>query len=184
MMRINRGLSQAELAKIIDVSQQTVAKWETGGATPNPKTILKIANILEVTTDDLLGNNTNLQTNTIFPIILKKLRSKKGVSQQSLARVLAVSRSTVAMWETGLSQPNNDILLSLSRYFCVSVDYMLGNNEKYSHTHHHSNDDAKKLAEDITNSPCLYTLFDSAKTMSETDLQLIIEIINRLKKTK
>ena len=57
-LRNKKGLSQTELAKLLFVSQQTVAKWETDKSTPNPETILKISNILDVSTDYLLGNST------------------------------------------------------------------------------------------------------------------------------
>ncbi len=58
-LRNKKGLSQAELAKLLFVSQQTVAKWETDKSTPNPETIKKISNILNVSTDYLLGNEDN-----------------------------------------------------------------------------------------------------------------------------
>lgn len=35
LARIENGLSQKELAKIIGVSQQTIAKWEKGITTPS-----------------------------------------------------------------------------------------------------------------------------------------------------
>lgn len=60
-------------------------------------------------------------------MILKDLRNQKKISQQQLANNIGVSRSTVAMWENGNSQPDNEMLLKLSAYFSVSVDYLLGN---------------------------------------------------------
>ena len=38
-LRNERGISQKELANILFVSQQTVAKWETDRSTPNPEMI-------------------------------------------------------------------------------------------------------------------------------------------------
>lgn len=57
---------------------------------------------------------------------LKELRSECKISQQRLADDIGVSRSTVAMWETGGAQPDNDMLLLLSDYFNVPTDYLLG----------------------------------------------------------
>ncbi|MBP3447714.1 MAG: helix-turn-helix domain-containing protein [Clostridia bacterium] len=57
---------------------------------------------------------------------IKYLRKEKGISQQKLADKLGVSRSTIAMWETGQSQPDNDMLKKLSEIFSVSIDYLLG----------------------------------------------------------
>lgn len=58
-------------------------------------------------------------------LALKLLRKTKKISQQQLAGVLGVSRSTVAMWESGASQPDNDSLCSIADFFQVSVDYLL-----------------------------------------------------------
>ena len=58
--------------------------------------------------------------------VLKKLRLDKNISQQKLANILGVSRSTIAMWEIGGSQPDNTSLSQLADYFGVSVDYLLG----------------------------------------------------------
>lgn len=57
---------------------------------------------------------------------LRNLRNAKNYSQQKLANLIGVSRSTIAMWETGASQPDNDTLSRLADFFGVSVDYLLG----------------------------------------------------------
>ena len=54
-IREDAGLSQKALAEKIFVSQQTVAKWERNGSTPNPETIVMIAEVLGVSNDYLLG---------------------------------------------------------------------------------------------------------------------------------
>ena len=55
--RTNKRLSQKEVGDIIHVSQQAYAKWENDKSTPNPDTISKLANLYEVPTDYLLGND-------------------------------------------------------------------------------------------------------------------------------
>ena len=57
---------------------------------------------------------------------LKELRKTHGVSQEKLSKEISVSRSTVAMWESEKSQPDNNMLQKLADYFNVSVDYILG----------------------------------------------------------
>ena len=53
--RTQKGISQKKLAEQLFVSQQTVAKWETDKATPNPETIAKIAELLNSSLGFLLG---------------------------------------------------------------------------------------------------------------------------------
>ena len=59
-------------------------------------------------------------------INLKELRKKHKISQQKLADTIGVSRSTVAMWETAGSQPDNEMLMKMADIFNVSLDYLLG----------------------------------------------------------
>lgn len=57
---------------------------------------------------------------------IKTCRQSRKLSQQALADILGVARSTVAMWETGASEPDRDMILQLASYFDVSTDYLLG----------------------------------------------------------
>lgn len=54
---------------------------------------------------------------------LKALRKEKGISQQTLADAIFVSRSAVAKWENGLGYPNEDSLAALQEYFCVEPEH-------------------------------------------------------------
>ena len=54
-LREKKGISQAELANILDVAQQTVASWEKEKSSPNYEILQKIADYFLVTTDELLG---------------------------------------------------------------------------------------------------------------------------------
>ncbi|MDD4851124.1 MAG: XRE family transcriptional regulator [Gemmiger sp.] len=50
-----KKLSQAEVSRLLGVTQQAVGKWETGRSTPDPPTIAKLAAMLDTTADALLG---------------------------------------------------------------------------------------------------------------------------------
>ena len=54
-----------------------------------------------------------------------ELRKKNGLSQEALAEILGVSRQSVSKWETGEATPEVNKLLSLSKLFGVTTDYML-----------------------------------------------------------
>lgn len=57
---------------------------------------------------------------------LKHLRTEKGLSQQQLATKLNVSRSTVAMWEAGSSEPNMQMIREISRVLGVPINAIFG----------------------------------------------------------
>lgn len=54
-LRKNSKLSQADLAKNLDVTQQAVGKWETGKSVPDSTTLKKISEFFKTTVDFLLG---------------------------------------------------------------------------------------------------------------------------------
>ena len=47
--------SQAEVSRMLGVTQQAVGKWETGRSTPDPQTLARVAAYFKVSTDYLLG---------------------------------------------------------------------------------------------------------------------------------
>lgn len=60
---------------------------------------------------------------------LKMLRNITSVTQKELAQAIDVERATIAGYETRDSEPNYEKLIRISKYFNVSVDYLLGNDE-------------------------------------------------------
>lgn len=53
-LRKKQGWSQEELAQKLDISRQSVSKWESGGAMPDLDKIIKLSSIFGVSTDYLL----------------------------------------------------------------------------------------------------------------------------------
>ena len=47
--------SQAEVSRLLGVTQQAVGKWETGRSTPDPQTVARLAEILDTTADMCLA---------------------------------------------------------------------------------------------------------------------------------
>jgi len=65
-----------------------------------------------------------------FPERLKRLRQKKGVSQEVLADFCGLDRRTVIRYECGEQEPTMLSLIALADYFEVSMDYMAGRLEE------------------------------------------------------
>lgn len=57
---------------------------------------------------------------------LKELRAEKGVGQVELSKAINVSKGIISLWENGLREPTLSSLIALSKYFCVSIDYLVG----------------------------------------------------------
>lgn len=56
---------------------------------------------------------------------LQKIRKEKGYSQEQLADMIGVSRQAVSKWESGLSYPETEKLIELSKLFSLSLDELL-----------------------------------------------------------
>ena len=61
---------------------------------------------------------------------IKSLRKQKGLSQEELSIKLNVVRQTISKWEQGLSVPDSEMLVSISKVFNTSVSTLLGENIK------------------------------------------------------
>lgn len=57
---------------------------------------------------------------------IKKLREEIGKTQSELGKELELSSSTIAMYETDKRTPDINTLISISNYFNVSIDYLIG----------------------------------------------------------
>ena len=60
---------------------------------------------------------------------LKNIRKKRGYSQLKVAMDLSISREALSYYENGKRQPSLEMLLKMSRYFNVSVDYLITGEE-------------------------------------------------------
>lgn len=53
-LRTEKGMSQGDLADALQVSRQSVSKWETDGATPDLEKIVKLSSLFGITLDELV----------------------------------------------------------------------------------------------------------------------------------
>lgn len=60
----------------------------------------------------------------MFGDILKQLRKRNQMTQGDLANALKISRSTIAMYETDIRNPDHETMIRISKLFNVSMDYL------------------------------------------------------------
>ena len=63
--------------------------------------------------------------NNTFSETLKKIRTKKGLSQTQMGKQLFVNQSTVARWESGIRLPDAEMITHISRILDVDVSTLL-----------------------------------------------------------
>lgn len=57
---------------------------------------------------------------------LKTLRTQNNLTQNQLAKRLSLTKSVISAYENGIRMPSYDTLISISRLFKVTTDYLLG----------------------------------------------------------
>lgn len=62
-------LIQEELAKLVYTTKTTVSNYENGYSTPSNEMLVKLADVLGVTTDYLLGRHTKEESDLVISVI-------------------------------------------------------------------------------------------------------------------
>lgn len=133
-----------------------------------------------------------------FKYIFKKLRKELDLTQGAVAEKLGVSKSTVAMWETGQRFPSPELYEQIADFFNVDIDYLYGRTHVRQKVHFDSDgnrmvsaDDAERyyldpetaaIAQQIFEDPDLRLLFDAARDAKPEDLQLVQNMLKALKR--
>ena len=65
-LRLSKKLSQQQLALRLDLSQQTIYKYEHGITEPDIATLIKLADYFNTSVDYLIGNTNNPQRPGIY----------------------------------------------------------------------------------------------------------------------
>ena len=58
--------------------------------------------------------------------IIKNLRVENNLTQTELSQAVGISQSIIARWEKGERVPTLDNLITLSKYFGCTIDYLAG----------------------------------------------------------
>lgn len=67
-LRKQKGLSQEELAGRLNVSRQTVSKWEIGDSTPDMEKLVAMSELFDVSLDMLVLGKEEQSQGTVAPI--------------------------------------------------------------------------------------------------------------------
>ena len=130
--RKRAGMKQADLCALLGVSQGALSGWENGRFDPGASVWLRLAQILGVSLEYLMGGEAPegaapaSAPRVAFRVELKRLREAAGLSQQKFADLFGVSQSAVGLWEGGKREPPFRVLCQMADFFAVSTDQLLG----------------------------------------------------------
>ena len=115
---------------------------------------------------------------------LKKLRLDRSLLQKDIASYLGIDRTTYVKYENGSSEPSNEMLSKIADYFGVTVDYLLGREEKSSPSAAVSTEDEELMEylEELKTRPEMRMLFSLSKNATKQDVEDAVRIIEALRK--
>lgn len=127
-LRKSKKLSQEVLAEKMDVSRQSVSKWETGEAYPEMNHILKLCKIFHCKINDLVNDKMidmdSLDNETKKSIVkLKKEEQKRVKSLSKALQVIAKIGKTICM----IALPIIILVMICTPYFINNIE--VKNNE-------------------------------------------------------
>ena len=99
-LREQRKITQTRLAELIDVSPRVYNRWENGDATPHWESIVKIADALDISLDELAGRTEASDTTAIHNLKLHELYKKVDtLSDEDQSALIVLLDSLVARSE-------------------------------------------------------------------------------------
>ncbi|AGY80848.1 MULTISPECIES: helix-turn-helix domain-containing protein [Carnobacterium] len=83
--RVNKGFSQGDVAEYLNISRQSISKWENNNSYPDLDNLVKLSTYYEVSIDELLKENQNLK---------KKIEINELEIEESNKKIDSIWRNT------------------------------------------------------------------------------------------
>ncbi|EIZ5130058.1 helix-turn-helix domain-containing protein [Salmonella enterica] len=141
-LRKERMLTQAELAKSVDVQPNLVTMWENSTTEPRAKHIIPLANALQCDPVWLLSGNP-LDVKAVSPatpapvnvmkgadlanigVRIESRRNELGMSHLRLAEKIDTSGAMILEWETGKAIPHSGYYDRLAKALNTTVTWLM-----------------------------------------------------------
>ena len=100
-LRKQKGLSQEELANRLNVSRQTVSKWEVGDSTPDMEKLIAMSDLFDVSLDKLVmgkeeEKGQEAQKSEFVTVINEKVLTDKNKKKaKSVLKIIAIIAGVV-----------------------------------------------------------------------------------------
>lgn len=103
--------------------------------------------------------------------IFEKLLQDKGVTPYKVAKETGIATATLSDWKNGKSTPKADKMQKIADYFGVTLDYLLGNEQKENL--------AAKSGEVILDD-FIYELYNRSKRLNATNRENLLDLARML----
>lgn len=132
-LRKRQGLTQKELAKLINVSLQAVSKWENGNTIPDVSTLPLLANVLHCNIDSLLGYVAEQRKITDYEERYKVDGYYWGVEPSNMCyevMKLCPPKNRLRLLDVACGEGKNAVFFARNGYHVTAFDAALSGLEK------------------------------------------------------
>ena len=132
----NDKITAVAIAKYLGISKKTLSNYVNGDAYMPLIYLNKLSNFFNVSVDYLLGftKKEKYSDNTILKELdakligerLKTIRKERNITQEKLAMLIGINKSSISRYEHGESLILTICLYTICKEFRISSDYLLG----------------------------------------------------------
>ncbi len=109
---------------------------------------------------------------------LRKIRTNRNMTQTELGEIFEnpKAQTTIGTWEKGYREPSMTDLIKISRFFNVSIDYLLGESEEERTITTYKEENPKELREFLNKNTVLF----NGSELNEEEKKRMIDILTGL----
>ncbi len=120
-----------DFPKFVGVSKDVIIRATKYGIIPSLKSLIKIADKVNVSLPYLLGETDNndfylAENPTTFHIRLEQLANERGEKYSTISNKMPFAYNSLYEWIRTGCLPSLEYIRPLAAYFKVSIDYLLG----------------------------------------------------------
>lgn len=93
-LRSKSGMSQGDLADKLDVSRQTISKWENGMCMPETEKLIQLSNIFSVSTDFILKGEEKT-SEPVYVYVKSKENNPSAYNEQIVRKYIGIVLAVV-----------------------------------------------------------------------------------------
>lgn len=133
-LRISEDISQLEISEKLNISRQTISKWETGQSQPSLEMLIELANFFEVSIDDLIRGDLSKKNRLSFADKISwsdtiPVDEEDEYAKVILPRIELDAITSYAPFKTAYELEleldrtgNKDLLTSITRLYTEAID--------------------------------------------------------------
>ena len=119
--RIDKGMTQAQLAEAIGTDQRKVSEWERGVFDVPAAMLIRLSKVLGLPVESMLSEKP------VKGSPIAEARKAKGLTQVELAKAVGVSQGLISTYENGAHVPEKT-LVRISEVLNVDIETIRSNN--------------------------------------------------------